>query len=354
MKNDAMKNDNASERAVALMNEAVDVLQRCERAPASPVKTFLRAELRRELRRRARRLRLDQAEPRYINLHSAEELAGIYERTIERDEILEQGQRDFRRIARELKRIRAEKDPEFEKTMVTLVREAARSAEEDGPGSEAAGRYRLLCYLGWCGLQARVQRRKPRAPFSWALPLLGDPATEARYTLSAAEVLDSPPPPDEAVIVIPPEDRDSGRRVFMRIGFGEASWIGSFEIGHANVGSVSMMPDDKHLFVSAKGAGYIIDATSRTLVEQIGMDVAGVMMHVRRTLFVVDHNGTRLEAFGKRGRLWKTGIISCGGFREIAFTDTCLIGEARRPSLRQWTAFSVELATGEVGFADTR
>ncbi len=306
--------------------------------------------MRRELRRGARRLR-DHAQPRYINLHSAEELADIYERTMERTRFSSRRQRDFRRIARELKRIRAEKDPEVEKTMVTLVHEAARSAEEDGPGSEAAGRYRLLCYLGWCGLQARVQRRKPRAPFSWALPLLGDPATEARYTLSAAEVLDSPPPPDEAVIVIPPEERDSGRDACIcASASAKASWIGSFEIGHSKVGSVSLMPDDKHLFVSAKGAGYIIDAT---IANPRGADRDGcgrVWVNAPRTQFVVDHNGTSLEVFGTSGRLWKTGTISWGGFREIAFTEACLIGEARRAS--GWTVFSVEVATGEVGFAD--
>jgi len=35
-----------------------------------------------------------------------------------------------------------------------------------------------------------------------------------------------------------------------------------------SVGTVQMMPGDKHLFVSA-GAGYIIDLKTRTLVEQM-------------------------------------------------------------------------------------
>ena len=37
--------------------------------------------------------------------------------------------------------------------------------------------------------------------------------------------------------------------------------------------TIAMMPDGKHLFVSAQGAGYIIDLKSRTLVEEIGTDV---------------------------------------------------------------------------------
>src|SRR5713226_1752979 len=123
-----MKNDNASERAVALMHEVLDVLQRVEHAPDSPVNTFVTKEKRRQLLRDARRLRKQQVEPRYKNLHSADQLADIYERTVQRDEIREQGQRDLLRISTELKRIRREKDPEVEKAMVKLVNETARSA----------------------------------------------------------------------------------------------------------------------------------------------------------------------------------------------------------------------------------
>src|SRR4051812_5727353 len=138
-----MKNDNASQRAAELVQEVIDVLQRTGNAPDSPVNAFLPARHRRELRRRAARLRQQKVEPRYKNLHSAEELAGIYERTAQRDEILERGRRELQRISPELKRIRNEKDPEVENAMVMLVNDAARSAEEHGPGSEAAQRYRL-------------------------------------------------------------------------------------------------------------------------------------------------------------------------------------------------------------------
>lgn len=45
----------------------------------------------------------------------------------------------------------------------------------------------------------------------------------------------------------------------------------------ATVSTIGMMPDGKHLFVSADGAGYIIEASSRTLVEATGTEVVGVM-----------------------------------------------------------------------------
>ena len=349
----AMKNHNVSERAAALVNEALDVLQRAEHAPNSPVNTFLTAEMRRKLRRAARRLRGRQAEPRYKNLHTAEELADIYERTIQRDEILEKGIKDFQRINLEFGRVFEENGPEVEKTVGTLVKEAARSAEEEGPGSEAALRYQLFRFLSWVGQQAHDHRRKPGAPFPWKVSLARDPSIEARAQLTAAKVLDTPLSSGEAVIAIPPEGRDSGRdRIYIRIGIGEASWLGSFETGHMNVCTISMMPDHKHLFVSAKGAGYIIELKTRTLVEQIGLDVARVLVDERGTLFIVDHDGLSLEGFGRSGRLWKTGTIGCGGIRDTALTNTRLIGETRQPYPPWWVGFSVKLATGEVRFDD--
>ena len=71
-----------------------------------------------------------------------------------------------------------------------------------------------------------------------------------------------------------------------------------------------------------------------------------------RTLFTVDHNGMSLESFGKNGRLWKTGIISSGGFREMSLEDGIIAGEARQGPGEGWVRFSVELATGEVRFGE--
>jgi hypothetical protein len=102
-----------------------------------------------------------------------------------------------------------------------------------------------------------------------------------------------------------------------RIGLGNASWIGTFEIGYTKIGSISLMPDNKHLFVSAKGAGYIIDARTHTLIEQVGTHVAFVWVDAANTLLMVDHNGMSFEMFGKSGRLWKTDTISAGISRDI-------------------------------------
>jgi hypothetical protein len=170
--------------------------------------------------------------------------------------------------------------------------------------------------------------------------------------LTASTILDSPPP-GEAVIAIPPEGSGSGReRAYVRIGLGKASWVGSFEIGHTKIGSISMMPDNKHLFVSAKGAGNIIDLKTHTLVEQVGTHVAFVWTDAPDTLLMVDHNGMSFEMFGKSGRLWKTDAISSGGFREVSLEDGIIAGKARRGPGEGWVGFSVNVATGEVRFGD--
>lgn len=111
-----------------------------------------------------------------------------------------------------------------------------------------------------------------------------------------------------------------------------------------------MLPDGKHVFVSAGGAGYVIDPKSRTLVEATGTEIIDTLRDEPLTLFVVNHNGTSLEAFGKTGRLWKTDTISAGGFRRMSITGDELVGEARHPLLVGWARFSVKLTTGDVKF----
>jgi hypothetical protein len=352
-----MKNEKASERAAALVHEAVDVLQRADHAPDSPVNTFQPAEQRRKLRRGAKRLRQGKAQPRYGNLHTSEELADIYERTVQRDGILEQAGAELRRISLEIRRVVEQEGAAAARTFNAMFLEAEEAAMLDGPDSESAQRYRRMRFLISVGARREFEkRRQTGSPYPRVIPFLTkDPRIELRYELAAAEILASPPPSGEAVIAIPAEDSESGRgRVLMRIGVGNASWIGSFERGHMDASTIFMMPDGKHLFVSAEGAGYVIDVKSRTLVEEIGTEVAGVMRDDPMTVFVVVHNSLSLEAFGRTGRLWKTDPIGCGGFRRMAITDTRLVGEARQPYSRGWAGFSVKLATGEVRFGDGR
>jgi len=240
----AMKNQNASQLATALVEEAVDVLQRAAKAPDAPVNDFQPAKERRELRRLAMRLRQGKARPRYRNLHTSDQLADICERTVQRDEILEEVSADFLRITRDLERVAKGNEAEVGEAVAEYVMKAQRSAEELGPGSEAAERLRCLESLSWLGDQYHRGRRRQKVADPARFPLAADPTIDIRNRLTAAEILDSVPP-SEAVIAIPPEGTDSGRgRILIRIGLDEASWIGSVEIGSRSDCTILMMPGD--------------------------------------------------------------------------------------------------------------
>jgi hypothetical protein len=45
-------------------------------------------------------------------------------------------------------------------------------------------------------------------------------------------------------------------------------------------------------------------------VEEIGTEIVGVMRDDPMTVFFVNHNDMRFEAFGSAGRFWKTDIIA--------------------------------------------
>jgi len=107
------------------------------------------------------------------------------------------------------------------------------------------------------------------------------------------------------------------------------------------------MPGDTHFFVSAAGAGYIIEALTRTLVERVGDDVVAVGFDESRTIFFVNHDDRILEAYAPHGvRLWKTAIGS--GFRGLTLNGDAIAGEAQRVPEAEWSGFTVNVGTGEV------
>jgi hypothetical protein len=158
----------------------------------------------------------------------------------------------------------------------------------------------------------------------------------------------------EAVIAIPPDGRDSGRgRIFLRIG-GRRSVVDRQLRARSHERQHDLHDArGKQLFVSAEGTRYVIDAQSRTLVEEIGTEVAGVMRDDPMTLFVVDHNGMSLEAFGRTGRLWKTDPI---GLRRISTNGDHRHQSRRRSAARIMAGVGrfFRETGGEVRFADAR
>lgn len=300
-----MSKQKPSERVAELLHQTIDLLLWDETAPHSPVDEYVPGKMRRRLRRGAELLRRGEVQPRFKNLYTAEQLAGIYERTARRDEMRQKVKEEFVRMGREIARL-IEEDPEgTRQATFEVFLETRRLADAHGPGSEAAARYRQLQRVVRLAksYDSNSRRQKPfdRPRDAGAADDAGD-----LIPLVPAEIIDSAPA-GEAILPFPAPGEDSGRpRILIRIGVGASSWIGSFESGFKTVSTIFMMPDNKHLFVSAGGAGYILDLKSRRLVERTGTEIVGVGRDAEMTLFVINHNDVMFEGFGPAGRLWKS------------------------------------------------
>jgi hypothetical protein len=66
--------------------------------------------------------------------------------------------------------------------------------------------------------------------------------------------------------------------LIIRIGIGDRSWVGSFTRGTTACTTVQLMPDRAHLLVVADGAGYVIEAVTRSLVKETGTDITEVFI----------------------------------------------------------------------------
>jgi hypothetical protein len=344
-----MKKESKAERVIALMEACIDALTLAETVPDSPVNRYTSVEERREMRRQAKRLRKGQLKPTHENLHTGPQLADVLERTAERDEKLDKSRDDFRSAERELRDLTAEDDPAVEEAIAAFVQRMEQAAIEGGPQSEAALRFGCLQLIGTLGATWHDQKRRGNeSPRAYIKPrFTSDPLAQARMEAAAAEILTAAPE-GEQVWAFPTEDSGTGRgRVVMRIGVRPVWWVATFERGNKGPSTVQLMPGDTHFFVSAAGAGYIIEALTRTLVEKVGDDVVSVGFDDDRLLFFVNHDDRILEAFGPHGvRLWKTEIGAA--FRGLTLNDRQIMGEAQRSPDAEWTAFSVAVGTGEV------
>lgn len=338
-----MKSNKVYERAIALLNEMLDLMEQIENAPPRLFPDYLPGKERRLLKRRADRLRSGEARPAAENLFSGPKLARLFEDTIAANELREKTGPAFHRNFSEMGRLTHEDGPAAKQAIDDFFLDAQAQAEEQGPGSVADRRWRHLQFFVDFTKTARTDSRRDRPAKSRGQ--MPQQERKALVPLVPAELITSAEP-DETVIPIP-ADGDLSDRLLMRIGDKGRSWIGSFERGTKLVSTCYMLPDRKHLFVSADGAGYIIDAKSRTLVERSGTGVVGTMCDELLTLFVVIHDSVVFEAFGADGRLWKTEPVGAGGLRKVVLTDDGIAGEARQAS-GAWTKFSVKLATGEV------
>lgn len=334
-----MKNKHVFDRAVALLNELVDLYLRASRVPYSPSDRVTTGKDRRLFRRAAERLRRGEQEPVFEGLYTAEQLADLMDQVVLQDDLRDETRETSSRINPQIGALMREDAEAVREAFDAVFVGTLQQAKEDGPDSEAAARWGVLQSMAAAAKSVMVEkRREKREPPSATDPL-------RRIPLVPAEVLDDVPEGEELVL-IPAEDDDT-ERMLVRIGLGESSWVGAFACGEKPVSTMFVMPDGKHFFVSACGAGYIVDLESRTLVERTGTEVEGVHRDELMSIFLIDHNGTSLEAFGVVNRLWKTAPLGAGGLRNIALMEDCVVGEAWQSS-GEWLPFAINVATGAV------
>ena len=339
---------------VALLQEAFEVVEQIRNAPESPFTSYLPAKLRRVFRRNAKRLRSGKVQPKYPNVRDSNDLAAVLDRTADRDETIERGFDKLTRIIEEVRRVRKYQAAELEEGTRLVYQLAWQRAQEDGPESKAADFLRVFDEMIVKGNELRNLKRRdkevdvPVAPFH--LPG-ADEALEVREAIIAAELLAAPPDGERVLRFSSSEAEPAEPPLILRIGIEEKAWVGSFQRGTNSYCTVQLMPDGAHLLVVACGAGYIVEAVTRSLATQTGTDIMEVIMDVEAGLLFIDHAGAYLEAFGTAGRLWKTGRIGSGGIRNVGLGDGEVFGETLQGSSPDWVEFSVDLSTGEVSWA---
>jgi len=340
-----MRNQKVFDRAVALINELVDAYLPVEKAPCFPLDRRTTGKDRRLYRRTAGRLRQGLQEPIFKTLYSRDQLATLLEQIVRHDDLRDKTAEASHRIHPQIGALMREDARAVREALETVFLETHRLAEEQGPDSEAAARMRTLEWFNRAAGVVLDDRRRGIKD-----PPRRDPLR--RVPLVPAEVLEEVPEGAEVIAIKAEHDDPDRERLLVRIGLGASSWIGSFACGEVPSWTAFIMPNGKHFFVSACGAGYILDLESRTLVEHTGTDVVGIHRDALMTCFLIEHKDS-LEGFGVVNRLWKTPSLGAGGFRNIGFIEDCLVGEARQES-GEWLLFAVEVATGAVTFAEPR
>lgn len=348
---------------LALLQEAFEVAEQIRNAPESPFTSYLPAKMRRVFRRNAKRLRTGKVRGKYPNVRSDADLADLFDRTADRDETIERGIKKLTSLLDEAHRVREYQAAELEEGTRLVYQVAWLRAQEDGPDSKAADFLRVFNEMIVKGNELRTLKRRHKEPDLPEKPFHlpgADPVAEVREAIIAAELL-AAPADGERVLRFPPGPQAGSLRytsgsdaaessLLLSIGIGEKAWVGSFRRGFTGYTTVQLMPDGAHLLVVAAGAGYIVEAVTRSLAAEIGTDITDVLLDHDAGLLILDRGDTWFEAFGPNGPLWKTGRVGAGVIRNLEFGELAVCGETQQDSDGDWVNFSVDLGTGEVSW----
>lgn len=125
---------------------------------------------------------------------------------------------------------------------------------------------------------------------------------------------------------------------------GGRAWIGNFQRGGTGLDVVRASPAGVSIVVVAGGQAYVVDPESRRCVRTFGGDIEIFLPFADRLVF---GNGLWLEATDGERPLWRTSRLSWDGMRNLRVDGETIVGESYDPMTDEWTAFAVEIATGE-------
>jgi hypothetical protein len=125
-------------------------------------------------------------------------------------------------------------------------------------------------------------------------------------------------------------------------------WVGNFQPGIYGKSAVLAIPHRRdQAVVVAKGQGYLVEPATREFVRAFGGNISEVfVIEVRRV--VIFGNGLWFECIGPDGPRWRTRRISWDGIADARIDGDQLRGQAYDPMNEGWTAFGVDIDTGEV------
>lgn len=126
-------------------------------------------------------------------------------------------------------------------------------------------------------------------------------------------------------------------------------WIGMFafgKLGKAGVSHVLSMPDPDKLCVVARGAGFVVSASSPEHWEGVRVIPVVDVRAITAAGLVVFANHTEMLAYDASGVRWRTKRLSWDGLKVVAVGEQTIVGEywdIRDDAMR---TFEVDLQTG--------
>lgn len=146
---------------------------------------------------------------------------------------------------------------------------------------------------------------------------------------------------------------DKARRpigLLIRITPGNARpWYATFEQGYDSRNAVTGVwahPHPERLCVICKGAGWIIDSTHPELWECIGAFPITFVVPVPRPGLIVFADFTRLIAYDRNGKVWRTEELSWDGIKVSGIAEEWLYGYGFDAPTEGEVPFAVNLRSG--------